>query len=114
MGDFPNKDTQFKKGHDRPGPGRPEGRRNVQTVVREVLETVVNQKSAYTGRPEEKAIVDHLTDVLLKKSFVDEDTKAIDMLFDRADGKPQQDKTIKINSQYLEMIDELDEEADKE
>lgn len=44
MGEFPNKETQFKPGESGNSNGRPKGSRNRQTIIKELLESKAIEK----------------------------------------------------------------------
>lgn len=97
------KPNQFQKGYDprRNLAGKPKGARHFSTLIREAITKVAND----TGDSDDKLIVKALV-----AKAKEGDLKAVDIVFDRVDGKAEQ--TITLDGE-LDLGDRLSNE-DKE
>lgn len=84
------KPNQFKKGH--PGGRRPKGARSLTTVLRELLDTKVTRKNL-DGEDQKDTVRQHLNLALLAKALKG-DTRAIEQVYERMDGKVAEKQEI--------------------
>ena len=86
---FPNEDAQFKKGESGNPNGRPKGRRNRATEVRQWLEVAQQIKNPITGETETLEQQDLIVLAQIKAAR-DGSTQAFNALMDSAEGKVAQ------------------------
>ena len=84
---FPNDDTKFEKGKSGNPKGRPKGARSLSTILREMLEEPI--EIVVDGKKERREFREVIIRKLLKKAN-DGDMRAIQEIFDRVEGKAQQ------------------------
>lgn len=68
------------------GPGRPQGSRNMSTVLKELLETEITLKDAKTGEIIKKTGYEALAQTMFKTAMQGK-VEAFNAIVDRADGK---------------------------
>jgi hypothetical protein len=73
--------------------GRPKGSKNLSTILRKMLEEEIEITNE-EGKKEKKKLQDVLVRKLIKQAVSKENLKAIQEIFDRVEGKPQQGITI--------------------
>ena len=86
---FPNEDSQFQKGKSGNPNGRPKGRRNRATVVRQWLEVAQQSKNPITGETEMLEQQDIIVLAQIKAAR-EGSTQAFNALMDSAEGKVAQ------------------------
>lgn len=89
MGEFPNKETQFKAGESGNPKGKPKGIKNRSTVARTWLEAKKVIVNPLTKLSEELTMEDIITLMQIKQA-AEGDTAAYKALLDSAYGAPKQ------------------------
>jgi hypothetical protein len=75
---FPNPATQFRPGHDRPGPGRPRKR----IITDEAVDYLTEPHPRHEGKTRARVIAERMVDL------AEVDPEAREKLLDRVEGKP--------------------------
>ena len=112
MNKFPNKSTQFSSTNQPEKRGRPKGRRNVATVLKELLAAQDKNMDGLGdfGAPIAKMLIQI---AFSKKSNNNEKLKAIKEILDRIEGMPEQNVNVSaappswIDENYDDIIEEL-------
>jgi len=100
MNKFPNKATQFSSDNQPEKRGRPKGRRNVATVLKELLATQDENMGGVGdfGSPIAKMLIQI---AFHKKSNNNEKLKAIKEILDRIEGLPDQNVTVSAKPSWI-------------
>lgn len=94
--------SRFKKGQSGNPNGRPKGRRNRSTLIREWLEVSQKIKNPITGEIQELEQQDIMTLALIKKAR-EGDVSAFRELMDGAHGKVMQQTDITTNGESIQQ-----------
>ena len=119
MNKFPNKATQFSSDNQPEKRGRPKGRRNVATVLKELLATQDTNMGGVGdfGSPIAKMLIQI---AFHKDSNNNEKLKAIKEILDRIEGMPEQNVTVSAKPSWIndddvlsgEIYDDIDEDEE--
>lgn len=85
---FPNKDTQFKKGESGNPLGKPVGTKSLSTILKNMLEEEIDVELE-DGTKQKKPFQDVIIRALIKQAKKG-NMKAIQEIFDRVEGRPNQ------------------------
>jgi len=110
MGDFPNKETQFKKGISGNPSGRPKGVISFQDRIRKIVEEEISYEGV-DGKKKKTKVGDALIAAMVKKVVKDDDVGAAKLLIEHLDGKALQ-KTQEIPPTLEEALEKLEKEDD--
>lgn len=113
MGEFPNKDTQFKEGNTASvGHGRPMGE-TLQQIAKKILALPVEKRSDLTEILEKKSVAYHMMTKHAAKGL-DGDVQSTNVVFDRYEGKAVNRSEGGEKGEFLQFLDEIEEEAEKD
>jgi len=106
----PPKETQFKPGQSGNPKGRKKGRRNMSTIIKEILDAKLSGKNPITGVEGNLPISEIITYKQVQKALKG-DLSAYKELIDRAEGKSMQTQVINanINTEMSQVLDELED-----
>ena len=111
MNKFPNKSTQFSSTNQPEKRGRPKGRRNVATVLKELLSAQDKNMDGVGdfGAPIAKMLIQI---EFSKQSNNNEKLKAIKEILDRIEGMPEQN--VNVSASPPSWIDETNDDIIEE
>ena len=105
MEPIPPKEHQFKPGQSGNPAGRPDGSKNLSTILRDMLEEEIDVKVDDTGRKERRKFSELIIRKLIKRAS-DGDPRAIKEIFDRIEGRAKQ--SVDVTTDGKPLNDEVD------
>lgn len=105
MGEFPNKETQFKKGQSGNPKGMEKGTRHAKTIIQKYLYLRRQQVNPLTGEDEELSSDEKMWLEQIAKAE-EGDGLAIDRIYNRTEGKPLV-TTAEVDADESEILDGL-------
>ena len=93
----PPKEHRFKKGQSGNPNGLPKGTKQLPALIRKCLKQVLEHKDPLSKEKETKEAAEHIVARLIADAMKG-NTRSADLLFDRAEGKPEQ--SVAVSTDY--------------